>query len=319
MRAARRVLAGLALIASLALVACGAPAPGDATSAPPSAGPTSSAEPLPAPTGAPSPDPAPVPPTTGAPATAAPPVDPPPSPSAPPTPPPTQQPQPTPVPPAPGPQPGLPTAWRGVDLERVPDGRAVVALTFDAGSSDRGVSAILETLDEQDVPATFFVTGAFARMYPETVREIADAGHAVGNHSDRHLSYESLPDDRIRADLAAAEASITAATGVPAMPLFRFPFGARTEHDIRVVNDAGYLPIRWTVDSLGWKGTSGGLSVDEVVDRVVRTAVPGHIVLMHAGANPDDGSTLDANALPRIIQELRALGYGFVGLGDLVG
>ena len=102
------------------------------------------------------------------------------------------------------------------------------------------------------------------------------------------------------------------------MPLFRFPFGARTEHDIGVVNAAGYLPVRWSVDSLGWKGTSGGLTADAVVDRVVRTAAPGHIVLMHVGANPDDGTTLDADALPRIIEQLRARGYTLVDLADLV-
>ncbi|MGM1030026.1 MAG: polysaccharide deacetylase family protein [Actinomycetota bacterium] len=206
-----------------------------------------------------------------------------------------------------------------MDLERIPTDRSVVALTFDGGSSDASVGSILATLDRYDTPATFFVTGAFARTYPAQVRAIAAAGHPVGNHSDRHDSYPELTDVRIRADLAAAETSIEAASGSPAMPLFRFPFGARTDHDIRVVNEAGYLPIRWSVDSLGWKGTSGGLSADAVVDRVVRTAVPGHIVLMHVGANPDDGTTLDADALPRIIEQLRDRGYTFVDLGDLVG
>ncbi len=237
-----------------------------------------------------------------------------------PSPPLPSPPLPTPAPPpAPPPSTNLPPAWGGVDRERIPTERSVVALTFDGGSSDAAVGGILATLAERDVPATFFVTGAFARSYPQQVRAMAAAGHPVGNHSDAHLSYPELTDVHIRADLAAAEAAIVAASGRPAMPLFRFPFGARTEHDIRVVNDAGYLPVRWSADSLGWKGTSGGLTVDEVVDRVVGTAVPGHIVLMHVGANPDDGTTLDADALPRIIDGLQALGYGFVDLDGLVG
>ena len=88
---------------------------------------------------------------------------------------------------------------------------------------------------------------------------------------------------------------------------------------IRTVNGEGYIPFRWTVDSLGWKGTSGGLTVDAVRDRVLDTARPGQIVLMHVGANPDDGTTLDADALPAIIEALRADGYAFVTLREFTG
>ena len=71
--------------------------------------------------------------------------------------------------------------------------------------------------------------------------------------------------------------------------------------------------MRWTVDSLGWKGTSGGMTVSKVRDRVLAAARP-EIVLMHVGANPDDGTTLDAAALPSVIAGLRAKGYSFVTL-----
>lgn len=219
--------------------------------------------------------------------------------------------------PAPTAPAGLPAAWRGVDLERLRTTDRVVALTFDGGSSDAGVAAILATLEREDVPATFFVTGAFARTYPAQVAAMHGAGHPVGNHSDLHGSFPDMTDAAIAADLARAESAIVAATGVAARPLFRFPFGARTDYDIGVVNDLGYLPIRWSVDSLGWRGTSGGMSAEQVADRVVDAAVPGGIALMHVGANPDDGSTLDADALPEIIERLRAAGYAFVDLADL--
>lgn len=74
----------------------------------------------------------------------------------------------------------LPTAWRGVDVEVLPGAGPVVALTFDGGASDAAVAPILATLDRYDVPATFFVTGAFARTYPGAVRAMAAAGHPVG-------------------------------------------------------------------------------------------------------------------------------------------
>lgn len=279
----------LAVVLSLTVVACGADAPAPTTVT--QTGQSSTTPEPTTPASAPSPEPSP-PPS--------------PAPSSPAR-------EPTAVPPG-----GLPAAWRGIDLERIPTERKVVALTFDGGASDAAVSRILDTLARYDVPATFFVTGAFARTYPGQVRAIA-AGHPVGNHSNTHPNYPDLTDDQIRADLAAAEASIAALTGRAAKPLFRFPSGARTDADIRVVNDAGYVPVRWTVDSLGWKGTSGGLSVAAVTERVLAGAVPGQIVLMHVGANPDDGTTLDADALPGIIDGLRAQGYGFVDLAGLVG
>jgi peptidoglycan/xylan/chitin deacetylase (PgdA/CDA1 family) len=72
------------------------------------------------------------------------------------------------------------------------------------------------------------------------------------------------------------------------------------------------------VDTLGWKGTSGGMTAAKVVNRVLAGAAPGEIVLMHVGANPKDGSTLDAKALPTVISKLRARGYHFVRLSRVM-
>jgi len=206
-----------------------------------------------------------------------------------------------------------------VDWEVLPTSRAIVALTFDGGASDAAVTAILGTLDRYAVPATFFVTGQFARTYPEAVTAMAAAGHPVGNHSDTHPYFSTTTNEAIRRELAAAEAAIAPLTGQTTRPLFRFPYGDRTAADIDVVNAAGYIPFRWTVDTLGWKGTSGGITAETVCQRVLSTARAGQIVLMHVGANPTDGSTLDADALPCIIEGLRARGYGFVTLRAFVG
>lgn len=203
-------------------------------------------------------------------------------------------------------------------MEVVPTSKRVVALTFDGGSSDAGVASVLATLRGAGVKASFFLTGDFARRYPAQVRRIAAASHRIGNHSDRHRDVTRLTNVEIRADLDRAEAAIREAVGVTSRPLFRFPYGARTAADIRVVNDAGYVAVRWTVDTLGWKGTTGGATASSVRRRVLDSARPGEIVLMHLGANPDDGTTLDADALPGVIESLRALGYGFVTLDALL-
>jgi peptidoglycan-N-acetylglucosamine deacetylase len=79
------------------------------------------------------------------------------------------------------------------------------------------------------------------------------------------------------------------------------------------------VAVRWTVDTLGWKGTSGGASVQSVADRVQAGLQPGEIVLMHIRSNPDDGTTLDADAPPQVIDRIRTAGYGFATLDSLLG
>ncbi len=208
--------------------------------------------------------------------------------------------------------PGLPKALVGTVVTVIPTTARVAALTFDAGASDAGVPSILQALAAQRVTATFFVTGDFARRYPDAVRAMARAGHLVGNHSDTHPDFTTLTAAQLAAQLTNAESVIGPLIAGTTQPWFRFPFGAVDAAAIAGVNAGGYAGIGWTVDTLGWKGTSGGQSVESVVSRVIAALRPGAIVLMHVGANPDDGSTLDAAALPTIIAELRQRGYGFV-------
>lgn len=193
----------------------------------------------------------------------------------------------------------------------------MVALTFDAGASADGVAPILRTLKQQDVPASFFLTGDFAEEHPDGASHLAAYGR-VGNHTSDHLHLTTLTTAQVRLQVTGARTTILKVTGHDPVPFFRFPFGEYDTRTLGIVNDLGYAAVGWTVDSLGWKGTSGGQSVDTVVSRVLAAAVPGEIVLMHVGANPDDGTTLDADALPRVISGLRAKGYGFVTLDALL-
>jgi peptidoglycan-N-acetylglucosamine deacetylase len=217
------------------------------------------------------------------------------------------------------PAPPFPRSLLGQDIERIPTAQRVVALTFDAGANADAVGSILTTLAQQHITATFFLTGDFVADFPDAARRIAAAGHRIGNHSVNHPHFTSLSDADIRAQLSAAAATIHGTTGANPAPLFRFPYGDRDARTIAVVNAAGYVPIRWTVDSLGWQGTmNGSRGAAFVTQRVVAAATAGEIVLMHVGSNPDDHSMLDAQALPDIIAALRAQGYGFASLDALL-
>ncbi len=212
----------------------------------------------------------------------------------------------------------LPAGLAGRQWDVIPGSRKIVALTFDIGPVN-GVPKTLATLRRDHVRATFFITGRRARNSTTAVRAIAAAGELVGDHSNNHPDFTTISDKRIGEEVTVAQAAIESATGLNAWPWFRFPYGAHTDHTIRVVNSAGFAPIGWTVDTLGWKGTSGGVTVQEVIDRVLSHRRPGEIVLMHGGSDSHDGSTLDADALPTVIRRLRADGYSFVTMDYLDG
>lgn len=219
-------------------------------------------------------------------------------------------PVPTPAPPAPG-EPAE-VVSRG-DPERL-----VVALTFDAGS-DRGFAGeILDTLAAEGIKASFGITGVWAEANPDLVVRMGAEGHTIINHTWNHRSFTgrsaqpAIVDRAARIEsLARTEDIIRSLTGRTTKPWFRPPYGD-DDNSVNVdVALAGYpYNIRWTIDSLGWTG----LSAEAIADRCVSRNIPGAIHLFHVGA-----ASQDAAALPAIISRLRADGYGFVTIPQMLG
>jgi peptidoglycan/xylan/chitin deacetylase (PgdA/CDA1 family) len=195
-------------------------------------------------------------------------------------PPPDEQPDdpssPTPLPPSRA----VPEDLVGAEWTTLPTTERVVALTFDGGANADGAASILDTLATTGTPATFFLTGRFTVAYPAFSASIA-AHHPVGNHTMNHPDLTDLTDDEVREEVLTAHAGIVAVAARSPRPWFRFPYGARDQHVIDLVNDLDYGAVRWTTDTLGWQGTSGGQTVDTVVDRVLADLQPGQVVLMH--------------------------------------
>ena len=211
----------------------------------------------------------------------------------------------------------LRSSFAGTHLTTLPTTSRVVALTFDAGANADGVPSILSTLQSACVPATFFFTGDWVRNFPQMAR-IIGLRYPIGNHTNTHPHLITLSDAAVRSQVLQGQAAIQAAAKYDPRPMFRFPFGESNARTLGIVNNLNYASIRWTVDTLGWKGTTEGQSVSTVVSRVLANLRPGAIILMHVGSHPQDRSTLDADALPRVITELRARGYSFVTVAQFM-
>lgn len=196
--------------------------------------------------------------------------------------------------------------------DRMPMKRHLVALTFDAGANDAGAPKILPVLKRTGAAATFFMTGRWAQLYPGWARLIASR-YPIANHTFDHRDLLSMPVQNVSPEVLGAADAIKHTTECLPIRLFRFPYGSSNGSTLAAVNGLGYTAVGWTVDTLGWEGTAMGQTVDSVFSRAIDHLQPGEIILMHVGSSPD-GSTLDADALPRIISAIRARGYKFVTL-----
>ena len=182
-----------------------------------------------------------------------------------------------------------------------------VALTFDCAWGVEYTDAILQCLEEARAHATFFMVQFWVEKYPEYVKKVSDAGHEIGTHSATHSYMSRLSEEEIKRELTSSAEAITAACGKQ-VDLFRAPYGDFDDLLIDTSNAMGMLPVQWDVDSLDWKD----LSASDIAARIVERTKSGSIILMH------NNGLHTAEALPIVLSTLRAKGFEFVPVGELV-
>ncbi len=200
-----------------------------------------------------------------------------------------------------------PSVWRGSKA------RAAVAFTFDDGPSE-STPEMLKLLEGYGARATFFQCGVNVRRLPQVAREVAAAGHEIGNHTDSHARLYLRSARFIRHELRRGQEAITEATGVPPK-LFRAPYGVRwfglraAQHELRL------LGVMWTAIGLDWKRPA-----EAVAARLRAAAANGAIFCLHDGrglaARPDISATL--GAVGRLLPELRDRGYHFESVSEIL-
>jgi peptidoglycan/xylan/chitin deacetylase (PgdA/CDA1 family) len=171
-----------------------------------------------------------------------------------------------------------------------------VALTFDDGPYPSTTPALLAALG--GVRATFFLWGEHAAAHPALVREIAAAGHVIGNHTWTHPYLTGLSPEARDQEVRRTQDLLVSLTGVRPV-LFRPPYGD-TDDAVRATVSSvshGLTEVLWTVDTRDWAGASA----DDIVAAAGR-ADPGGVVLMH------EGRPATVEAVPRILADLTTRG-----------
>lgn len=221
---------------------------------------------------------------------------------------------------------------RRVDL---PNGEKLIALTLDLCEQTAEVAgydgAIFDYLRRQGVKATVFVGGKWMRSHQMRATQLVlDPLFELANHSDTHRNLRLLDTKALRSQILGPQHTFAAlrfaaaarqcvmshnddnARDAPGqMTLFRFPFGACSKPALDAVNDAGLLAIQWDVSTGDPAPTQ---SASAIARAMVTRARPGSIIIAHA--NGRGWNT--AAALPLAIPKLKAMGYRFVTVSELL-
>lgn len=209
------------------------------------------------------------------------------------------------------------------DIDQIGAAKNKLAITFDDGPDPRWTPKILDILKEKNVPATFFVIGVDASQWPDILKREYAEGHEVGNHTYTHPNFDEISHTQLRWELNLTERLIESTLGVKSI-LFRPPYGidhqpeyAEEVAQLPAAQDMGYVIVGQKIDPHDWEQESGkAVPAKEIVDNVLAQANTGNIILFHDGGGDRTQTVL---ALPQVIDTLRAKGYEFVSVPDLIG
>lgn len=184
-----------------------------------------------------------------------------------------------------------------------------ISLTYDSGFHDNETIEILGVLKKHNIKATFFLTGVWVEKFPGLAKLICEEGHEIGNHSYDHPNMTDLSSYEIIENILKGEKIIKNTTGINPRPLFREPFGAWNKKVFQAVGEAGYrYSIYWSIDTIDWKLPPTRV----IVNRILKKAKNGDIVLMHMAGNNT------AKATDIAVINLKSFGFKFVTISELL-
>jgi len=193
-------------------------------------------------------------------------------------------------------------------IDRGSQNSKYIAFTCNVDWGNEVLPDILETLDKEEIKITFFITGRWAKQFPDLMQRIVDAGHEIGSHGYQHLDYGSLSLDKNEEQIRKADEVLSKYT-TEKLTLFAPPSGSYNENTLIASSKFGYKTILWTIDTIDWRA---GSTKDVIIDRVLKKDnFNGSIVLMHP--MPET-----AKALPRLIEVMREKGLEIGRVSDIL-
>ena len=187
-----------------------------------------------------------------------------------------------------------------------------IVLTFDDWATDDTVDSILDTLDEYNVKATFFLRAKGVETNPSLAYAISERGHEIASHTYSHIDLDKMTLDEVKKDIIKAHEVITNAINKEPKKYLRPPRGIINDEIAKAASECGYKDIiMYGPSALDWKVEN---SASYITNYMLRETYNGEILLLHI---LDDINTPEA--LPDILSKLKARGYEFITVGEMIG
>lgn len=184
-----------------------------------------------------------------------------------------------------------------------------IALTFNISWGEEKVHDILDTLKQEEVQATFFLSGEWAERHPAIVEKITEDGHEIGILGYRYKSYVEQDLEEVRRDLFLAQEAFEK-LGFEDINLLRTPSGRFNEEILDLAESMGFEVVHWNINPNDWKNPG----TENIVDVVMNDTTNGDIILLHAS----DRVKQTASALETILPGLKGKGLNFVPISELI-
>ena len=207
----------------------------------------------------------------------------------------------------------VPASFQAKTIKDAPilTGEKVIALTFDDGPWPETTESILATLKQENIKATFYMIGQPLLSFPEIGKKVLAAGHVIANHTLHHWYHKMSPLVAQR-EIDDTQKIIKQVLNVETA-YFRPPGGVLTNGLVAYAHQLGQSVNMWSVDSNDSHPRRP--SPEAMIKTILAQATPGGIVLMHDGGG-NHANTV--KAVPQIIAQLRAQGYSFVTVPELL-
>ena len=191
-------------------------------------------------------------------------------------------------------------------IYRYPADEKQIYLTFDDGPHPEVTPWVLELLKQEQIKATFFCVGSQIEKYPEIFKQIVVAGHQIGNHSSRHENGWQTKANLYKDSTDKTE-QLIAQHGISSK-LFRPPYGRITPKQIKLLKQAGYKIVMWSLLSGDFYSKLDPVQALAFLNKNTR---PGDIIVFHDSVKAFEN--LKA-ILPEYIVDLKNRGFIFQSL-----
>lgn len=182
-----------------------------------------------------------------------------------------------------------------------------IALTFDDGPEIETTDRILNTLEQYDAKATFFMLSKNAKAHPDIAKRVADQGHEIANHSITHANLNAVNNNQVKQEIIDSKQQIEEVTG-KTPTLFRPPYGSSNNYVEKIAQETDQAITMWSIDTYDWQH----LNASKTLQAIQNEVRPGSIILMH------DIHPTTADAVPQIMEYLTNEGYEFVTVSELL-